>query len=143
MDKRPTAWVATAMISASLSSPLAAHHSYINSPFDPCQSKSIEGEIQGVTWKAPHVWFTVKLDDSTDYQVEWVGPAGLVNWIVTPPRVIEAADLPVGGRIRVTGSPHPSQNVISLLTEVRVITGELNWSRPRPAMVQSCAASQQ
>jgi hypothetical protein len=137
MDKRPTAWSAAAVISASLSSPLAAHHSYINSPFDACTSKSIEGEIQQVAWKAPHVWLTVKADDSAVYQVEWGGLMNLVN------EGIEAADLPLGGRIRVTGSPHPSENAISLLTEVRVVTGDLNWSRPRPDMVPTCAASQQ
>jgi len=140
MGNRPSARIAAAVVSASLSSPLAAHHSYINTPFDPCQAKSIEGEIQQVTWKAPHVWFTVKVDDSTVYQVEWVGLVNLVR------EGIEAADLPVGGRIVVTGSPHPSSNAISLLTGVRVIAGELNWSRAFPIMVrttQNCSASPQ
>jgi hypothetical protein len=134
MDKRLIASMAAAAISTSSSFPLSAHHSYINSPFDACQSRSIEGEIQQVTWKAPHVWLTIKVDDSTVYQVEWVGPANLVN------DGVEAADLPVGQRIVVTGSPHRSSNALSLLKEVRVSASELNWAR---SFATSCPASQQ
>jgi hypothetical protein len=107
MARQLTACIAAGVISASLSFSVAAHHSYMNAPFDPCRSKSIEGEIQQVTWNAAHVWLTVKADDSTVYQVEWTGPANLANG------GIEAADLPVGGRIVVTGSPHLSSNAIS------------------------------
>jgi hypothetical protein len=137
LDKRRTASLAAAVISASVSFPVAAHHSYMNAPFDPCQSKSIEGQIQQVTWNAPHVWLTVKADDSTVYQVEWTGPANLAN------EGVEAADLPVGGRIFVTGSPHLSSNAISLLQEVRVSGSELNWSRSFSMASGRCPAPQQ
>ena len=136
MARQQIARIAAGVISASLSFSVAAHHSYMNAPFDPCQSKSIEGEIQHVIWNAPHVWLTVKADDSTVYQVEWTGPVNLAN------EGVEAADLPVGGRIVVTGSPHLSSNAISLLKEVRVGASELNWSRTFPLPTGRCPAPQ-
>ena len=129
MHKRLGRWIVAALISASVSPPVSAHHSYMYTAFDQCQSTSIEGEIERVSWKAPHVWFTVRTGDSTVYEVEWVGLGNLIN------QGIEAADLPVGDHVVVTGSKHPSSNVISLLTEVRVIEDEFHWSRTFPVPV--------
>src|SRR5688572_24968019 len=120
MDNRAALSLVAAVV-ASVAAPVAAHHSYINSPFDVCQTRSIEGAIQEATWNGPHVWLTLKVDDATVYRVEWTGPAQLQN------QGIKAADLPVGARVAVTGSPHLSEKALSLVTEVRVVGGELNW----------------
>jgi hypothetical protein len=95
----------------------------MNSPFDACRKQSIEGVLQEAMWNGPHVWLTVKADDSTVYRVEWTGPMQLQG------QGVEAEDLPVGARVSVTGSPHQTDNALSLLTEVRVVGGNLDWSR--------------
>jgi hypothetical protein len=134
MNNRAALGVAATFL-ASVSAPVAAHHSYINSPFDACQKRSIEGTLQEAMWNGPHVWLTVKVDDATIYRVEWTGPAQLAN------QGVEAADLPIGARIAVTGSPHTSDHALSLLTEVRAVAGELNWSRQFTMAASQCSAA--
>jgi hypothetical protein len=129
MDKRPALCIVAALASTSLSTPVSAHHSYRLAGFDPCESTSIEGVIQRVTWKDPHVFLTVSTGDKTVYQVEWFGLAKMSV------EGIQLENLRVGDRIVVTGSKHPSSdfNLVSLLTEVRIPESELDWSRPFPA----------
>jgi hypothetical protein len=134
MNNRVALGVAATFL-ASVSAPVAAHHSYMNSPFDACQKRSIEGQLQEAKWDGPHVWLTVKLDDATIYRVEWTGPAQLAN------QGVEAAGLPIGARIAVTGSPHKSDHALSLLTEVRAVGGELNWSRQFTMADRQCSAA--
>jgi hypothetical protein len=53
-----------------------AHHSY-GTFFDLCTRITIEGQVQSVQWKSPHIWLDVKADDGTVHHAEWTGPRNL------------------------------------------------------------------
>ncbi len=47
-----------------------AHHSH-GLFFDPCKSLTLEGWVEGVQWKDPHIWIELKSDDGTLYRIDW------------------------------------------------------------------------
>jgi len=78
-----------------------AHHSH---PlfYDQCKKLTIEGQVESVQWKNPHVLIVVKMDDGTTYTAELTSLQGLTNSGVAGPA--QAALMP-GARVVVTGNP--------------------------------------
>ena len=131
--------------------PVGAHHS---SPtfFDLCTRITIEGQVENVEWKSPHVWLHVKTDDGIVHRAEWTGPDGLARFGLTSDSV------KVGDRIVVTGSPFRDPSVIRLtvpafkgefldttvsaLTQVRRPSDGWNWTRGTPAIPSGCTSVQ-
>ena len=62
-------------------------------------SVTIEGRVENIQWKDPHVWINLTTDGGTAYRVEWTSSQGLSN------RGITAESLKAGDRLVVTGSP--------------------------------------
>ena len=59
-----------------------AHHSY-GAFFDLCRSVTIEGRVENIQWKDPHVWINLTTDGGTAYRVEWTSLRGLSNRGIT------------------------------------------------------------
>jgi hypothetical protein len=77
-----------------------AHHSHAMF-YDPCKSLTIEGRVERVTWKQPHILFDVTLDDGTLYHAEWMG----LRELTTRDAIAPAQDaLTFGARVVVTGN---------------------------------------
>ena len=78
-----------------------AHHSH---PlfYDQCKKVTIQGRVESVEWKNPHVLVVVKMDDGSSYTGEWTSLQGLTNHGDTGPA--QAALMP-GARVVVTGNP--------------------------------------
>jgi hypothetical protein len=98
--KRNLACLATAICIATTASTALAHHSH---PFfyDVCKTVTIEGRVERVEFKDPHILIFLKTDDGTAYPVDWAGLRGLTNngWL-DPAK----ASLVFGARISVTGA---------------------------------------
>jgi hypothetical protein len=121
--------------------PVDAHHSYALF-FDLCQSLNVEGRVDTVQWKDPHVFIALTLDDGTVYRAEWTSPRGLSRTAVASDTV------KAGDRIVVTGSPwkdralmapatralvsDPPPKVVSALTQVRRASDGWSWTRESP-----------
>jgi hypothetical protein len=107
--------------------------------FDLCQSLSLEGRVETVEWKDPHVFIALTLDDGTVYRAEWTSPRGLSRTGVASDTV------KAGDRIVVTGSQwkdralmapatralvsDPPPKVVSALTQVRRASDGWSWTR--------------
>jgi len=91
--------VAALCIGAAASS-ASAHHSH-GMFYDPCKSLTLEGRVERVEWKDPHILFDVTLDDGTLHHAEWMGLRGLANR-----RGVEPAQdaLTIGARVVVIGN---------------------------------------
>ena len=129
--------------------PAAAHHAY-GTFFDLCSRVTIEGQVENVEWKSPHVWLHVKLNDGTLHRLEWTNPQSLERNGVKPDSI------KTGDRIAVTGSPFRDPAVIRLsvpafkgefldttlsaLTQVRRPSDGWNWGGGSPAIPEGCAA---
>ena len=48
-----------------------AHHSH-GMFYDPCKSLALEGRIERIEWKDPHILLDLKLDDGTTFHGEWI-----------------------------------------------------------------------
>jgi hypothetical protein len=69
---------ATALCIGAATSSARAHHSHAMF-YDPCKSLTLEGRVESVQWKDPHILFDLKLDDGTTYHAEWMGLRGVEN----------------------------------------------------------------
>jgi len=78
-----------------------AHHSH---PlfYDQCKKLTIEGQVESVQWKNPHVLIVVKMDDGTTYTGEWTSMQVLSTMGIADPA---QAALMAGARVVVTGNP--------------------------------------
>src|SRR5687767_9376666 len=85
--------------------PAGAHHAYPTF-FDLCTRVTIEGQIENVEWKTPHVWLHVTTNDGTVHRAEWTGPAALER------NGVRADSIKAGDRIVATGSPFRDPAVI-------------------------------
>jgi len=74
-----------------------AHHSH-GTFYDPCKSLTLQGSIERIEWKAPHILIDLKLDDGTTFHAEWVS---LQDHRIGEP---EKAALTFGARVVVTGN---------------------------------------
>jgi hypothetical protein len=101
MQWRAAIQLATAFYVSIAAAPAQAHHSH---PYfyDQCKSITIEGRVESVQWKDPHVVIVVRLDDGSAYTVDWNGLTGLKRDGVLDPA---QAALVFGARIAVTGNP--------------------------------------
>ena len=52
-------------------SPAHAHHSH-GMFYDPCKSLTLEGRIERIEWKDPHILLDLKLDDGRTFHGEWI-----------------------------------------------------------------------
>ena len=78
-----------------------AHHSHMLF-YDQCKQLTIEGRVESVQWKNPHVLIVVKMDDGATYTAEWTSLQALTNSGVAGPG---QAALMAGARVVVTGNP--------------------------------------
>jgi len=117
-----------------------AHHSY-GMFFDLCTRVTIEGHVENVQWKNPHVWIDLKTDEGTAYRVEWTSLQNLAAAGVV------AGALKAGDRVVVTGSPprdpallpDPAVNVVSALTQIRRGSDGWSWGRAPGPTPPECA----
>src|SRR5262252_2504738 len=72
-----------------------AHHSH---PlfYDQCKKLTIEGQVESVQWKNPHVLIVVKMDDGTTYTGEWTSMQVLSTMGIADPA---QAALMAGARV--------------------------------------------
>ena len=81
--------------------PAHAHHSH---PYfyDQCKTVTVEGRIERVEWKDPHIQIYVTRDNGTTYRVEWASLRGLTSSGIIGPAQ-EA--LKFGARVVAMGNP--------------------------------------
>jgi Family of unknown function (DUF6152) len=94
---RPAALVVTVLAVVIASSvPARAHHSH-PAFYDACTSVTIEGQIDSVQWKNPHVLLDVTTTDGKAYRADWTSMGALERNKIEPPKV--------GDRVVITGNP--------------------------------------
>lgn len=93
--------LATVVCLCTAASSAHAHHSH-GMFYDPCANVTVDGKIEAVQWKNPHILIDLKTNDGEVFRAEWTSLQGLVNHGDTGP-VQEA--LKVGERVIVTGNP--------------------------------------
>ena len=78
------------------SRPAGAHHSH---PifYDSCTTLTIEGAVESVQWKNPHVLLDVTTTDGKAYRADWTSVTALGRRSIEPPKV--------GDRVVITGNP--------------------------------------
>jgi hypothetical protein len=138
---RRFALAAAAAIIVGLGSTGYAHHSHPDFLTD--QDATVEGTIERIDFKNPHVVMTLRTADSTIYTVEWQG----ANWLhghkqlVSPVEgPVDGETLKVGDRIVVIGCPpsDPSRHeLVRLKTVQRPVDGWL-WTCRRPEKSTIC-----
>jgi hypothetical protein len=81
--------------------PAHAHHSH---PifYDQCKTVTVEGRVERVEWKNPHIQIYVTQDDGTTYRVEWTSLRVLTDMGIAGPAQ-EA--LRFGARVVAMGNP--------------------------------------
>jgi Family of unknown function (DUF6152) len=117
-----------------------AHHSH---PlfYDQCKKVTIEGRVDSVQWKNPHVLVVLKMDDGATYTAEWNSLQELTNKGIAVPA---QAALVAGARVLATGNPlrDPAQirasfpgikditntNVLDVI-QIRRLDDSWNWAR--------------
>lgn len=101
--------VAILAIYIAAASSASAHHSHPYT-YDQCKNVTLEGRIERVEFKNPHSVLILKLDDGTEWTVDWAPTSSLTRTGVQD-RAMTA--LVFGTRIVVTGNP------IRTLAEIR------------------------
>jgi hypothetical protein len=128
--KRPVVLTTAICLCAAFSA--HAHHSY-GMFFDLCTIVTIEGTIDKVDWKDPHIWIDLETDNGVAYRGEWTSPRNLARDGVTSDR------LKPGDRVAIAGSPPKDPafgstagvKVVSALTQIRRASDGWSWSRGR------------
>jgi hypothetical protein len=125
--------------------PAHAHHSH---PYfyDQCKTVTVEGRVERVEWKDPHVQIYVTQDDGTTHRVEWTSLRELTTKGIVGP----AQDaLRFGARVVATGNPprdgdyvrgkfpelkdyKPDPKSIDLMM-IRTADNAFNWKARDPA----------
>jgi len=72
------------------------HHSH-PSFYDACKSVTIEGKVDSVEWKNPHVLIDLTTADGKVYRAEWMSAGALERQRIEPPKA--------GESLVVTGNP--------------------------------------
>ena len=136
--------IAALVIVVAGSLPAGAHHSH---PifYDSCTTLTIEGEVESVQWKNPHVLIDLIANDGKAYRAEWTSAEILERTSIEPPKA--------GERVVVRGNPMrdveairarfpsltlttPAKPVVDLI-QIRRASDGWNWARPEPAS-QDC-----
>ena len=94
---RPAA-LAMAVLAVVIASsvPARAHHSHPTF-YDQCKSVTIDGKVDSVQWKNPHVLLDVTAADGKVYRADWTSVGALERKKIEPPK---AAD-----RVVIIGNP--------------------------------------
>jgi len=61
----------TALVICVAASSVLAHHSH-QTFYDACKPLTVEGRIESIQWKDPHVLLDLTLDDGRTYHAEWI-----------------------------------------------------------------------
>jgi len=110
-----------------------AHHS-VFAEFNPLKQISIEGVMQDIWFKSPHVRFYVAVTDESGHEVIWdthahtPGTTRSAGW--------DEDTVPVGTRIRMTGDPTRDGSAKLFVRKVELLdTGEVYYTSlvPRDA----------
>src|SRR5215471_1761108 len=76
--------------------PAGAHHSHPTF-YDACTTLTIEGEIESVQWKNPHVLLDLTTTDGKAYRADWTSVGALERNKIEPPKA--------GDRVVITANP--------------------------------------
>ncbi|HUK34148.1 MAG TPA: DUF6152 family protein [Vicinamibacterales bacterium] len=131
-----SAGVAVFVVVVGSSVPAAAHHSH-PAFYDACKSLTIEGKIDSVQWKNPHVLIDLTTADGRAYRAEWTSVGALARRRMEPPKP--------GDSLVVTGNPmrdvaairarfpdvkfEPSDKPVVDVTQIRDASNSWNWTR--------------
>jgi hypothetical protein len=122
-----------------------AHHSHPGF-YDQCTSLTIEGAIDSVQWKNPHVLIDLTTTDGKAYRADWTSIGALERNRIEPPRA--------GDRVVITGNPMrdvaairarfpsvtlepPAKPVVDVVS-IRGASGGLSWKRTEPEPAPDC-----
>ena len=122
-----------------------AHHSH---PifYDACTSVTLEGTIESVEWKNPHVLLDIKATDGKAYRADWTSIGALERAKVAQPKA--------GDRVVIRGNPMrdiaaikakfpeltlepPTKPVVDIV-QVRGVNDNWSWARTEPATAPDC-----
>ena len=135
-------WMASALS-------VSAHHSH---PlfYDQCKSVTIEGRVENVLWKNPHVWLDLTIDDGTTYHAEWTSLEGVTR---NGGLGSAQAALAAGARVVVTGNPvrdparirasypavkdDPDPTIVDVI-QIRRMDASWSWARPDGGIPPQC-----
>lgn len=118
-----------------------AHHSHPD--FLTSQDATVEGTVEQIDYKNPHVVITLRAADSAVYMIEWQG----AQWLRDHPELVSPLEAPVqrdtlkpGDFIAVTGAPAHDSSLHELVVLKRVerpVDGWL-WTCRRPDRRITC-----
>jgi hypothetical protein len=113
----------SALALLSLASSAAAHHP---PRFDRCKLYTIEGDVQRIDWRNPHVKLSIKTEDGTTYDLTWRSIQQLTL------AGVQKDAVKVGDRLVVTGSKQSDDGdrVSLLLSELHKAGDGVQWSQP-------------
>ena len=79
MRRHLTIQLLTAAVCACAAVPEArGHHSHATF-YDPCKGLTLQGRIERIEWKTPHILFDLKLDDGATFHAEWISMREVTN----------------------------------------------------------------
>jgi len=91
----------TALVICVAATSALAHHSHLTF-YDPCKPVTIEGRIESMQWKDPHIQLDLKLDDGRTYHAEWISLREVTNRAsIGPAQTV----LTSGTRVVIMGNP--------------------------------------
>ena len=122
-----------------------AHHSH-PAFYDACKSVTIEGKVDSVQWKNPHVLIDLTTADGKAYRAEWTSVGALERRSVKPPQA--------GDTLVVTGDSmrdvaainarfpelnlKPPQNPVLDVAEIHDASNSWSWKRDSEPTALNC-----
>jgi uncharacterized protein DUF6152 len=123
-----------------------AHHSH-PAFYDPCKTVTVEGTIDSVQWKNPHVLLDVNTTDGKAYRAEWTSAGALERDKIEPPKA--------GDRVVITGNPmrglaeirarfpelklEPPPKPVLDVRQIRAASGNWSWKSGPDVVPSKCA----
>ena len=101
-----------------------AHHGY-SSFFDPQErTVAVEGQLERITYRNPHVIMMLRAPDSTLYTITWQGATWLERQASVTPSTFR-----IGDRLIVVGAPSrdPESREVTRIREVRRPSDQWLW----------------
>ena len=134
------------LIASTLS--VSAHHSH---PlfYDQCKSVTIEGQVENVLWKNPHVWLDLKMGDGTTYHAEWTSLEGVTALVASAPpgragggseRLVTGNPVRDAARIRASYpsfEDDPDPKIVDVM-QIRRTDDSWSWARPDGGTPPQC-----
>lgn len=115
-------WI-SALALLGIASTAGAHHP---PRFDRCKLYTIEGDVQRVEWRNPHVTLSIKADDGTTYDLIWrsIQQLSLAG--------VQKEAVKAGDHVVATGSKQSDDgdHVSLLLSELHKPGDGVQWSQP-------------